>query len=207
MDRILLHGLGQTPDAWRRMVAALPDCDGIRCPDLFRGLEDPVYPRLYETLVQTLEETPEPVHLCGLSLGAVLALDYALCHPERVASLLLIAPQYRIPVRLLRFQSVVFRLMPERAFRGAGLGKRDMLRLTGSMLSLNLSGALEKLACPVLVVCGERDRANRRVARELADRLSAELQWIRDAGHEVNVEAPEVLAHLAAEFWNRHSVP
>ena len=34
------------------------------------------------------------LNLCGLSLGAVLALNYAIDFPKKVNSLILIAPQY-----------------------------------------------------------------------------------------------------------------
>ena len=43
----------------------------------------------------------QSLNLCGLSLGAVLALNYAIDFPQRVNSLILIAPQYDMPKFLI----------------------------------------------------------------------------------------------------------
>ena len=203
MERLLLHGLGQGPESWKGMRDMLPDGADLLCPDLFADCPEPVYDRLYQTVCRICGDCCGPVHLGGLSLGAVLALDYALHHPEKTASLLLIAPQYRTPAGLLRFQNAVFHLLPERAFRETGLTKQAMLRLSASMEKLDLSEMLGALTCPALIVCGERDRANRRAAQELADRLPAQLYWIGGSGHAVNTEAPEALAQAAEIFWKR----
>ena len=129
MKLLFLHGLGQGPDSWNGVIDALgPDTDAA-CPDLFRLCsEGPDYPSLYAALEGCIEDLPEPVVLCGLSLGAVLALDYATRRPGKVAGLVLIAPQYKMPRGLLRLQNIIFRLMPERAFAGARMGKRDTIR-------------------------------------------------------------------------------
>lgn len=39
----------------------------------------------------------EPIDWCGLSLGGVLALNYAIERPDKVKSLVLIATPYMIP--------------------------------------------------------------------------------------------------------------
>lgn len=81
---------------------------------------DPRYPALLSALETALDSIPGPLHLCGLSLGGVLAMDYALRHPERVASLVLCGTPLTMPRNLLRLQDFLFRLMPERAFAGSG---------------------------------------------------------------------------------------
>ena len=43
----------------------------------------------------------EEIVLCGLSLGAVLTLNYAIDHPDKVKALVLIAAQYKMPKKLL----------------------------------------------------------------------------------------------------------
>ena len=63
---------------------------------------------------------------------------------------------------------------------------------------------LGRIACPVLVLCGERDRANRKAALELRAGIpGAEAAWIPGAGHEVNRDAPEALAEVLREFFGR----
>lgn len=207
MARVFLHGLGQGPDSWAAVRARLSPAPDDTLPDLTGLLRqgDGTYGALRAALASRLDALPGTLDLCGLSIGAVLALDYALRRPGRVRSLVLIAPQYRMPKRLLALQDLLFRLLPERMVAGGtALKKADLLTLTRSMADLDLSTVLPALACPALVVCGARDRANRSAAEELAALLPAgELRLLPGAGHELNRDAPEALAELSAAFWSR----
>ena len=74
------------------------------------------------------------------------------------------------------------------------------------MLDLDFREDLGKVSCPVLVLCGERDKANRKAARGLQAGIpGAELAWIPGAGHEANLDAPEALAEVlraeASRTW------
>lgn len=204
MKRIYVHGLGQTPASWEKTLLYLNDGEENVCLDLagmLRGKEAN-YQNLYQAFCALCDETGSPVDLCGLSLGGVLSLNYAADHPENVRSLVLIAPQYRMPKKLLRVQNTLFRFMPGSMFRQTGFGKRELIQLCGSMAELDFSASLHKITCMVLVVCGQRDRANGTAAGKLAGMLShAELRIVGGAGHEVNVDAPEQLAALLAEFY------
>lgn len=205
MNLLLLHGLGQGPGSWDGVLDALGPDPGAACPDLF-GLcgGAPDYPALYAAFEDYAGALPAPVLLCGLSLGAVLALDYAIRRPERVAGLVLVAPQYKMPRALLRLQNAVFRMMPERAFAQTGLGKRDILLLTASMMDLDFRNGLARVDCPALILVGERDSANRKAARELAGLLPrATVREVPGAGHEVNVAAPRELAEALRGFWEK----
>ncbi|MCI8816284.1 MAG: alpha/beta fold hydrolase [Angelakisella sp.] len=205
MKLLLLHGLGQGPGSWDGVLDALGPDPGAACPDLF-GLcgGAPDYPALYAAFEDYAGALPEPVLLCGLSLGSVLALDYAIRRPEKIAGLVLVAPQYKMPRALLRLQNAVFRMMPERAFAQTGLGKRDILRLTASMMDLDLRDGLARVDCPALILVGEKDAANRKAARELAGLLPrATVREVPGAGHEVNVDAPRELAEALRGFWEK----
>lgn len=139
MTRIFLHGLGQTPSVWQPMLHRLEPELPVYCPSLVElAGENPRYPDLLHALEESLAEVPGPLHLCGLSLGGVLALDYALHHQERVASLVLCATPLTIPRNLLRLQDFLFRLMPERAFAGSGFSREAMRQLAGSVAELDL---------------------------------------------------------------------
>ena len=202
---VFLHGLGQMPQSWDRTIARLPEAD-VRCLDLFRPLREKghTYQALYQELCKSCGDAEPPFVLCGLSLGAVAALHYAVDHPGRVSALILIAPQYRMPRALLRLQNALFRLMPERSFREMGLGKEAVLELTGSMADLDLSRGLSSVACPVKLLCGKRDRANRKAAEELSRLLpAADLEWVEGAGHQVNLDAPEALARSIGDFLKK----
>ncbi len=204
MRQIYLHGLGQTPDSWKETIARLKAAENSVCPDLagmIRGREAS-WQNLYAACSEFLDGFEEAVDLCGLSLGGVLALHYAIDHPEKVHSLVLIAPQYKMPRGLLRLQNILFRLMPKSAFQQTGFEKAQFLRLCGTMMDLDFSGSVQKITCPALVICGERDSANRKAAAELAGMLEhAELQIISGSGHEVNVDAPEALAEALRGFY------
>ena len=71
-----------------------------------------------------LFRSDEKIDLCGLSLGGVLSLNYAIEYPHKINSLVLIAPQYKMPVNLLKVQNLLFRFMPKAAFQSTGFEKK-----------------------------------------------------------------------------------
>lgn len=206
MPYVFIHGLGQSAAGWKETVSRLPD--GVReasvCPELFApSLEaETGYPALYSAFAAYCGRLERPLDLCGLSLGGVLALHYAVEHPEAVRSMALLGAQFKMPRALLKLQNVLFGLMPESAFRETGLGKGVMIRLTDSMADLDFSGMLDRVRCPVLVMCGEKDRANLRASRQLERLLpAARLCVIPGAGHALNADAPGALAARLSEFY------
>lgn len=204
MRILFLHGLGQTAYSWNDTLLAMDRPAEAVCPELFGLLDgaDVSYPALYRAFSAYCGQFTEPVGLCGLSLGGVLALQYAIEHPSRVRALALIATPCAAPRLLLQFQTLLFRLMPERAFQDMGLGKADAIRLCRSMAGLDLRPNLKALRCPVLILCGEKDTANRRAARQLGAQLpQASVQLVETAGHEVNRDAPEALGRALAGFF------
>ena len=205
MPYILLHGLGQSASSWARTTDALQiPADDVLCPELsdwLRGHE-PRYDGLYQAFTAYCSGFSQPLDLCGLSLGGILALQYAIENSSRVHSLVLIGAQSSMPRRLLRLQNAIFRFLPARAFASTGFGKKEFLGLCSSLMDLDLSPGLRNVACPVLVLCGENDRANKSAAQQLHAQLSqSELLLIPRAGHEVNVDAPDALAQALRSFW------
>lgn len=206
MHPVFLHGLGQTCANWENVIAQLQLDGSSTCPDLI-GIcktEEATYKKLYEGFSRICSEIDEPIDLCGLSLGGVLALNYAIEHPEKVNSLVLIATQYKMPKGLLKLQNILFRFMPKSMFQSTGFGKKEFIRLCKTMMELDFSSSIQKVSCPALVVCGERDSVNKKASEELAGFLKdAELQIVSGSGHEVNIEAPEKLAELLCVFYKR----
>lgn len=199
MKYIYLHGLGQTPDGWNRVLGYRNTSTDSICPDLARLVHgrEANYPDLYAAFSALCDTIEDDLTLCGLSLGGVLALNYTIDHPEKVKSLILIATPYKMPKQLLQLQNILFRFMPKSAFSQTGFQKADFIRLCRSMAELDFSRSLRKVTCPVLVLCGEHDRANQKAARMLAGLLkNAAFQQIPNAGHEVNTDAPERLAEI-----------
>ena len=203
MQYIFLHGMGQTASSWDKTLSCLPTAIEASVPELssFFTAEGSSYNNIYASFCEYCGSFPEPVSLCGLSLGAVLALNYAIDFPKRVSSLILVAPQYKMPKLLLKVQNVLFQFMPERQFANIGFQKKDFISLTNSMADLDFTKNLDRVTCPVLVLCGEKDSANSKAARGLADRLpNAHFKAIGQSGHEVNVENPKDLARAITEM-------
>lgn len=205
MPTIFLHGLGQNPAVWDKTLAHLPQEPSPFCPDLSAFLTDEPasYDTLYRNFKQYCDRFQEPLSFCGLSLGAVLALNYAIDYPSKVSSMVLAAPQYDMPKLLLKIQSLIFRFLPDTAFADIGLKKADFLSLTASMAHLNFTERLKRVVCPVTVICGEKDSVNRKAAEKLAAQLPhAKFISVPDAGHEINADAPERFAELLLQNFS-----
>ena len=107
-----------------------------------------------------------------------------------------------MPKLLLKFQSILFRIMPEKTFLGSGIMKNDMLCLTSSMVALDFEKDLDNILCPAFIICGKKDLANRKAAKTLVKKISnAELRLIDNAGHEINIAAPKKLANIMNCFF------
>ena len=143
MPIVFLHGLGQKPEDWNPVVNRLAKGSQALCPNLYaleRDGDD--YPALYGAFEQYCDGLEGPLNLCGLSLGGVLALQYAAEHPERVSSLALIGARASMPSGLLAIQNLMFRLMPAENFRKIGMEKQAVIKLCASMAELDLRPVL-----------------------------------------------------------------
>ncbi|MFQ8910588.1 MAG: alpha/beta fold hydrolase, partial [Faecalibacterium sp.] len=161
------------------------------------------YRELYTAFSEECNKENDEIVLCGLSLGAVLALNYAIDHPDKVKALVLIAAQYKMPKKLLKFQNMLFRFMPNATFKQFGFKKADVISLCGTMAELDFRDSLCKVSCPVLIVCGEKDDANKKASKELASYLSNSCyRELLKTGHEANIEAPEGLAAVLQRFYD-----
>lgn len=202
METIFVHGLGQNSSSWDKVFSHTRITG--HCPDLtaFLTRGQASYGDLYQAFSAYCNGFDGPLKLCGLSLGAVLALHYTLEHPGKVHSLVLMGAQYKMPRALLKFQNLLFRIMPAGSFTSMGFSKAEFLSLCSSMAELDFSDDLGKVPCQTLVLCGEKDKANRRAAIHLAEKIpDAGLKLIDGAGHEVNVEAPAELASALSQFF------
>ena len=165
--------------------------------------KDVTYKELYSAFSEVCDKEDEEIVLCGLSLGAVLALNYAIDHPDKTKALVLIAAQYKMPEKLLKFQNVLFRLMPNSMFKQIGFKKADVISLCGTMAELDFTDSLHNVSCPVLIVCGEKDHANKKASKELTRYLSKSFFYeLLKTGHEVNIEAPEEIAIVLQKFYD-----
>lgn len=205
MKKILIHGSGQKASGWNEMISYLAEREEYLNPDLFRILagKEATYENLYAAFSGYCGSVSEKFHLCGISLGGILALNYALDVPERVESLVLIGTPYKIPRAAFAFQNLIFRFLPEAVFETMAFGKKDTFVLGNSMKYLDFGGRLRELRCPVLIICGEKDWANRKAAGYLYENIrNARLNIVKDTGHVVNEEKPEKLAKILEGYYS-----
>ena len=141
MKQIYVHGLGQTSDSWTKTIDILQTTDYSLCPNLpdLVHSKEVTYDNLYAAFSDYCNQYDEPIDLCGLSLGGVLALNYAIQYPKKVRSLVLIATQYKMPKKLLKFQNLLFRFMPKSMFQQMGFRKADFLLLCETMMGWTLT--------------------------------------------------------------------
>ncbi len=79
------------------------------------------------------------------------------------------------------------------------LGSRELSRLMRAAASFRVEPA--RVTAPVLVLWGEHDRANARLARALASGLrDATAREIPGAGHVANLDAPEAFTAEISAF-------
>lgn len=205
MKYLYLHGLGQKPDSWDRTIKETKvsgSSISLSLAEMSEG-KDVTYKELYSAFSEVCDKEDEEIVLCGLSLDAVLALNYAIDHPDKTKALVLIAAQYKMPEKLLKFQNVLFRLMPNSMFKQIGFKKADVISLCGTMAKLDFTDSLHNVSCPVLIVCGEKDHANKKASKELTRYLSKSFFYeLLKTGHEVNIEAPEEIAIVLQKFYD-----
>ncbi len=205
MKNILIHGLGQNSKDWDTIKNEL-ETRGISpiVPDLFdltKGRELD-YPTVYQAFSELCESYKDKLNLCGLSLGGLLALNYAIQYPRKINSLVLIGTPFEIPKGLLKFQNIVFRFMPKAAFQNMGVSKKDFTRLSNSMTNLNFMELVATLGCPALILCGAKDKTNMESAKRFHEAMkNSKLVIVDDSGHEVNKDNPNELVSILQDFW------
>lgn len=204
MTNILVHGLGQTDKSWNKVKEILnQDNINVETPNLFEITKNYQlsYENVFTVFVDYCNSFSDKLNLVGLSLGGILAINYAILHPEKVNSITLCGVPYEIPKKLFKLQNFIFKFMPKKSFQNMGVSKENFIQLTNSMAELNIKEKISKIKCNTLVICGENDKANIESAKLLNENIkNSELKIIRNAGHEINIDSPEEFAKIIKEF-------
>lgn len=202
--KILVHGSGHKAASWDKTLSYMQDNGDIMCPNLASILEgkEASYENLYASFADYCSRVDGQVHLCGLSLGGILALNYALDFPEKVKTLVLIGTPHKIPKVMFGIQNMIFRLLPKSVFETTAFDKKDTFALGSSMKNLDFSDRVGDIRCPALILCGEKDSANMKSAYYLSQNIkNAKLKMIENTGHVVNEESPKALAEILNEYY------
>jgi len=203
---------------WQPQVDALTSRIEVYAPNLPGfGTEEPRVLPVRDAADRLAEDFEargmRSVHLCGLSLGGMVALAMAGRHPTLVQSLVVSGAQIRVSRWLRTLLLGIGRVLPERMLLSGSnlpdqagpemraaeqrlarrMGKAGILSAMRSAAEADLTEDLFRITCPTLVMCGERDNGlNRSAARRIAAAVAgAELLMIPGAGHVWNLEQPE----------------
>jgi pimeloyl-ACP methyl ester carboxylesterase len=230
---VLLHGAGLPRQMWQPQLAALSVRYRVVVPDLpgLVGGDGP--PFTVSGAARAIADVigvhvGRPVHLCGLSLGAMVATQMAISTPDVVRTLILSAGQV-CPSRLLMvLQRLIVGILPEsRLFslppairtnypdiaaaarvQQVSVGKDGIRQVLREASHVDFRQSLREIRAPALVLCGARDRANVPAARALATGIRhAELRIVPEAGHLWNLEYPDSFASTVMEWVGRHDTP
>lgn len=206
--KIFVHGSGHKATSWEKTISYMTNNGDIVCPNLSSILEgkEASYENLYSSFVKYCNEFDGQIHLCGLSLGGILALNFALDFPQKVKTLVLIGTPYKVPKVAFSFQNIIFRFLPKSIFETMAFDKKNTFALGDTMKNLDFSDRVKNIKCPTLILCGKKDSANMKSADYLSQSIrSAELKIIENTGHVVNEENPKALADILNEYYLKNS--
>ena len=206
--KIFVHGSGHKATSWEKTISYMTNNEDIVCPNLSSILEgkEASYENLYSSFVKYCNEFDGQIHLCGLSLGGILALNFALDLPQKVKTLVLIGTPYKVPKVAFSFQNIIFRFLPKSIFETMAFDKKNTFALGDTMKNLDFSDRVKNIKCPTLILCGKKDSANMKSADYLSQSIrSAELKIIENTGHVVNEENPKALADILNEYYLKNS--
>ena len=141
MINILVHGLGQNESSWNKVKELLKENKiEVETPNLFNLAKNYQlnYENLYRIFVNYCNSFKEKLNIVGLSLGGILAIDYANEYPEKVNSIILSGTPYEIPKSIITIQNIIYKFMPKKVFEQIGCTKKDLITLMDSIKNLTI---------------------------------------------------------------------
>jgi pimeloyl-ACP methyl ester carboxylesterase len=139
----------------------------------------------------------DEVTLVGIGVGAMVALQLAADQAQRVSGLVLLTRQVAVNPILLSLPAAVLRLLPAATVHRIGARPEQVLGLLDQVRPVDSTPLATRVTAPAVVVCGARDRLNRRASTQLARALpGGELRLVRDARPGWLERQPELLVEL-----------
>jgi len=220
---VLTHGLGSSGATWSALVAALAPRYRVVTWDMraHGRSESPDEPCTVATLGDDLAAvvaavSDDPVHVLGHSAGGVVAMRFAIDHPESVRSAILVGTASECNTRAVAYYeglaetgerdggAAVLRRMGAREEAAPPPDGPGFARLARAMASLNpepLTPEVHRIVAPVQIIVGEKDflgvGGSVIVSRRVA---SPRLEIVPERGHAIFHEDPDGFARLVAGF-------
>ncbi|KAA3630703.1 MAG: alpha/beta hydrolase [Bacteroidetes bacterium] len=233
---LFIHGLGSSTRDWQDQVKCFSDKFQTVTVDLRGHGQTEKPPSTYSIslfasdVAALIEEVEGPVHVAGISMGGMVALQLAVDYPEMVKSLILINTQDEVLLntrqarQAVMIRKVIPRLMGMK-WMGKYLGKKlfpeedqghfrelianrwaensvkDYTKSVNAIAGWSVRKHLQSIKCPVLVVASELDYTPVG-AKEVYVKIlpDARLEVIKGARHAVSVERPEELNKVMMGF-------
>jgi pimeloyl-ACP methyl ester carboxylesterase len=220
---VLLHDFLDGPATWEPVAAGLAERGRVIALQQ-RGHDDstaPPGPCRAEDLAGDVLAVLDVLGvaratLVGHGLGGIVGLAAALASPKRVARLVLVETPVEQDAAGARLWAEIVRAgevnklqglaraswgpMSRRTVEGDGVALTEIARLLHGLHEAPLAPRLAAIACPTLVLAGERDARGAADARALAERIpGAQVAQVAGAGAAPHVEQPgAVVAQIRA---------
>jgi len=233
---LLVHGLGENLTSWEFQLEELSQYYTVIALDL-RGHgrsevgEDDISLKLMAEDIKELIKSLKlaPVHLCGLSMGGIIAQLFAAQYPKDVKSLILVDTNAYVPEKLVakvlpqRLDFIEENSMEDVGKYMAGLclgpdasanlltrvaqmftsNNKDIYsKLTAQVMQADCRTILEKINSPTLIIVGELDKVTPVATSEFLhiNIPASTLHIIPHAGHLTKLEAPEEFNKAVVDF-------
>lgn len=236
---LFIHGLGSSARDWEAQAKFFSADYRVILVDL-RGHGQSDKPKEEYSILQFSADVHvfldvleiESAHVVGLSLGGVIALQFALDHPHRIRSLVPVNSFVELPFQTFSEKMEIWKrntivsllgmrkmgkLLAGRLFpkddqeelrdvfieRWAENDKQSYLSAFKSMVGWSVRDRLGELDVPVLVLSAEHDYISIAAKAEyVSDMPGAELVVIEDSHHGLPAEKPEEFNHAVTGFLN-----
>ncbi|HEY70203.1 MAG TPA: alpha/beta fold hydrolase [Anaerolineae bacterium] len=238
---VLIHGLGSSSRDWEGQIGYFSRQYQVIAVDIRgHGRSDkpagpysiPLFTRDMAEMIRALDLAP--VHVVGISLGGMIALQLAVDEPELVRSLVVVNSGSEMVVRTIKDRigvwqrTLIVRLMgmrkmgevlggrlfpePEQhelrntfADRWAENDPKAYLEAMKAIVGWSVTEQLHRIACPTLVIAAEHDYTPIEVKSTLAGRIDgAECVVIENSRHGSPVDQPEAFNKVLSAFLARN---
>lgn len=226
-DFLCLHGLVDRLEIWDRIAAPLSERGRVARLDQ-RGhgeSEAPPGPYRREDLAADVSAVihalgAEQTVLVGHSMGGIVSMATALAHPEQVAGLVLIGTASQCNEKIAGWYEriaqagerdgnaglarAIYGEKSVKTIRGDARGIAEVTRTLKSLYEDPLTPKLAGIACPVLLIVGDKDPMGPKASSIIASQFpNAELVTVPDCGHWVHVDEPDAVLEAIDRFLPR----